>query len=168
MIGVFVQVNLDSHHAKAWPIGYVIDGNGCWEWIGGKHPRGYGSWYIGGKTYRAHTVLYEREYGPIPAGMELDHLCRNTSCVNPAHLEAVPHRVNVLRGSGWTAKNALKTHCIHGHPLTPDNLIKCYRTRRVCAICFRAQQADYRKRHKGPPKKIGRPLGSKNKPKGNL
>src|SRR5947209_2044527 len=71
----------------------------CWNWNGSKL-RGYGLFRVHSPqsmTY-AHRFVYESIVGPIPEGLELDHLCRNPSCVNPDHLEAVPHKVNVLRG----------------------------------------------------------------------
>lgn len=69
--------------------------HGCWEWNGSVHKVGYGTINM---EY-AHRVIYEREVGPIPDGYDIDHLCRNKLCVNPAHLEPVPHAVNVRRGA---------------------------------------------------------------------
>lgn len=98
---------------------------GCWSWIGGKKPTGYGNFdvFIDGrwKTHRAHRWLYEALFGPIPKSLTIDHLCRNRSCVNPDHMEAVTHAVNVSRGFGPTAVNARKTHCIYGHPFSEEN-----------------------------------------------
>jgi hypothetical protein len=81
----------------------------------GAHDRGYGVFYIGHKPHRAHRVSYELERGPIPPGLEIDHLCRNPSCINPAHLEAVSSRENTLRGVSPPAVNVKKTTCKRGH-----------------------------------------------------
>jgi hypothetical protein len=113
-------------------------GSGCWEWLGGKDGKGYGISTNKGRTARAHRHLYGLLFGPVPKHLVLDHLCRNRICVNPTHLEVVTHKQNILRGLGVTAANARKTHCIHGHPLSGDNLY--IRTRlgkpwRQCRAC---------------------------------
>lgn len=94
----------------------------CWLWTAGRNRDGYGlfSSQRGGQR-SAHRIAYEWERGPIPDGLQIDHLCRVTSCVNPAHLEAVTGRVNMLRGFAPPAINARKTHCINGHEFTPEN-----------------------------------------------
>jgi hypothetical protein len=97
----------------------------------------------------AHRLVYEELVGPIPEGMELDHLCRNTSCVNPAHLEPVPHRVNVLRGVGPTAENAVKTECVNGHPLTGRNLCIRKEGGRKCRTCLYAARDRWIARNQG-------------------
>ena len=71
---------------------------GCWEWIGAKGKGGYGSFSVKGGTRLAHRCMYTKLVGPIPWDKELDHLCHNTWCVNPAHLEPVDHGENVFRG----------------------------------------------------------------------
>ena len=74
---------------------YIVDGNGCWIWQRGVNPVSrYG---MLGRRW-AHRVIYEREVGPIPRGMELDHLCRVKACVNPDHLEVVTKSENAKRG----------------------------------------------------------------------
>lgn len=99
---------------------------GCWLWYGPAmsktDPRlSYGLWRNGRHRY-AHRVAYERWKGPIQDGLQIDHLCRVPCCVNPAHLEAVTQRENILRGTSTSAVHARKTHCIAGHPLSPDNV----------------------------------------------
>src|SRR4051812_41530336 len=101
----------------------VIDQiTGCWEWQGTKNSEGYGRITVFRKNRRAHRIAYEAFVGPIPDGLSLDHLCRNTSCVNPAHLEPLPIKENILRGNGPPAINARKTHCKKGHLLSEDNI----------------------------------------------
>lgn len=141
MMGVFVQVNEDSQMGRAIPVGYVIEENGCWSWVGAKTPDGYGVWGSGrmGHTNRAHRILYEQEKGPIPPSMTLDHLCRNRDCVNPIHLEIVTNKENVLRGVGHTAQNARKTKCKRGH-LFDENNTGIDAKGRYCRLCKRASR----------------------------
>lgn len=105
----------------------------CWPWLASVNGEGYG-WFRDGKVRNAHRVAYEHFVGPIPAGMDVDHLCRNTGCVNPAHLQPVSRRENILRGIGVTAQNARKTRCKRGHPLSGDNLLLDSRGR-ACRAC---------------------------------
>lgn len=70
----------------------------CWVWTGAKQSAGYGALRVDGRVVLAHRHAYEQAVGPIPAGLQLDHLCRVTDCVNPEHLEPVTNRENVLRG----------------------------------------------------------------------
>jgi hypothetical protein len=85
--------------------------NGCWSWRGYRDQKGYGRFYCRGLNEYAHRWSYEYFVGAVPVGLELDHLCRNRDCVNPAHLEAVTHRVNVARGISPSAKYiVLKPH----------------------------------------------------------
>ncbi len=80
--------------------------------------------------------MYEWFTGPIPAGMEIDHLCRNRACAAPAHLEAVTHHENLLRDETLTAANAAKTHCKRGHLFDEANTM-VYRGSRFCLTCRR-------------------------------
>ena len=79
---------------------YQVNEDGCWIWLKAKDKkRGYGYSFAGpGKSRKAHRIIYEMKYGPIPKGLELDHICGITACVNPDHLEPVTHAVNVQRG----------------------------------------------------------------------
>src|SRR5438132_887862 len=90
--------------------------SGCWLWTGILSYGGYGRVKFKGKHYAAHRVSYEASRGAIPMGLQIDHLCRVRSCINPDHLELVTCRENLLRGNTLQAANARKTHCPAGHP----------------------------------------------------
>lgn len=94
--------------------------DGCWLWRGTQVRNGYGHFWLDGKGRIAHRVAYEWHVGPIPEGMEIDHRCRHTDCVNPAHLDVVSHVENVRRGR-LGVLYTMPTHCQHGHVLTPGN-----------------------------------------------
>lgn len=108
----------------------------CWEYRGTKRARGYGVIVVGPgrKAQAAHRAVWEGLVGPVPAGLVLDHLCRNTSCVNPDHLEPVTQAENIRRGYAPAALNARKTHCSKGHEFTPENTAR-RSGRRVCLTC---------------------------------
>lgn len=115
----------------------------CWNWTGHVSSKGYArirvrSGLVGPKLFmRAHRFAYELLVGAIPDGLTLDHLCRNRRCVNPAHLEAVPDRINVLRGDGPPARNARKIRCIRGHLFDDSNTIYRSCGRRRCRECMK-------------------------------
>ncbi len=122
---------------------------GCWLWTSylirgypavAKYHRRYGTGY-------AHRLMYVLQNGPIPYGLELDHLCRMRSCINPAHLEAVTHKVNIHRcPDSPAANNARKTHCNNGHALVKANLMKLKDAKwgRKCLTCHRNNATRYR------------------------
>jgi hypothetical protein len=112
---------------------------GCWLWTGREKSHGYGRITIRGRTAAAHRVFYELIKGPIPRGMVLDHTCRVTCCVNPAHLEPVTQRENIKRGRAGAvnaARQRAKTHCPRGHEYAGDNLyIRGQNAARGCRTC---------------------------------
>lgn len=127
---------------------------GCHEWTGGRKSTGYGVLWANGKQRLAHRVAWELANGPVPAGRHLDHLCRNPSCVNTAHLEPVTPRENILRSPiAPPAINARKLKCAAGHNLSAENLESYALKRgvRSCVICARARWRAYYHRKKARP-----------------
>jgi hypothetical protein len=129
-----------------------ITPSGCVEWASTLSEDGYGKAVVGYRGHArpvrryAHILTYEMWVGPVPPGLELDHLCRNRACVNPAHLEPVTRKVNVERGalprlmrdpSFRPEPKALLEFCKHGHPMTGDNVGRNEK-RRWCRACKRA------------------------------
>lgn len=112
----------------------------CIPWHLYIDPLGYGRKKVDGRTRSAHVVAWEAVNGPVPDGLELDHLCGNRSCVNVEHLQPVTHAVNMGRGA--TAK---RTHCPKGHPYNDQNT---YRRRggRTCRPCGIEANRRYRER----------------------
>ena len=119
---------------------YIPEPNsGCWLWVGSLNPQGYGALAREknnvGKTC-AHRIAYELFCGPIPQGLVIDHKCRVRCCVNPAHLEAVTQRENILRGCGPSVNRARRMmHCKRGHAKIGDNLYVRPNGKRMCRTC---------------------------------
>lgn len=125
----------------------------CDIWPGSKDRDGYGRITLGphrgswrdDHEYRVARLIYTEWYGVVlEPGMEPDHLCRNTSCWEPAHLEAVTTRVNTLRGNNRAAINARKTHCLNGHPLSEAYITT--KGQRHCRVCNRERVRIWRVR----------------------
>lgn len=135
-----------------------VDTSGrCWLWTAAIDDKGYGSFTKPGerqKRLKAHRFAYEMLRGPIPAGLELDHLCRVRNCVNPDHLEPVTHAVNMQRSphlptagnpgpaAAWQRN---KTHCAKGHPYDETNTGRRPNGHRYCRACARIRMANRQK-----------------------
>lgn len=109
--------------------------SGCWLWGGTENGRGYGFFPVGGKYVQAHRYAYEKLRGKIPAGLTIDHLCRVTLCVNPAHLEPVTQRVNTRRAQAANGRGWVVTHCPQGHEYTLENTYIEPKGSRSCRTC---------------------------------
>jgi hypothetical protein len=136
-----------------------VSDTGCWLWHGPTIRNGYGR-VPGGRTVLsqygpvpdqplilAHRYTYEFFVGPFPAGLVSDHLCRVRNCANPEHIEPVTSRENTLRGQTNAAENVLKTHCLNGHPFSPENTRVNAKGHRWCRTCERARKKEWEKRN---------------------
>lgn len=124
---------------------------GCWLWLGAVTSGGYGTLYLDGRTASAHRTAYEAFVSPIPDSLEIDHLCRVRSCVNPRHLEPVTRRENGRRGHGLIRRNSAATECPRGHPYTTENT-RLYAGRRFCRMCRREKSRAYHREPKNRPR----------------
>lgn len=109
--------------------------NGCINWTGsvriskGKYK--YGQLFYDGKPISAHRFFFKRAHGYLPTVLEIDHICRNSICVNPDHLRTVTHQQNCNNRS-----TSNRTHCKRGHELSGDNLRVSNLGRRICKACI--------------------------------
>lgn len=160
--GIYIRKRKDpwdllwKHVDKNGPIPpFRPDLGPCWIWLGNKSKKGYGLWSTGDQNHRTtssvHTVLYEKLVGPVPDGLELDHLCRMRACCNPMHLEPVTGSVNVRRGDGpslLVARNKSRaeaiTYCPQGHPYDERNTYVTKSKSRVCRACRALSCRDWR------------------------
>jgi hypothetical protein len=131
---------------RFWDRAIPEPNSGCWLWSAGTSPLGYGILYFDGSNRLAHRIAYEMLVGPIPKGLELDHLCRVRCCVNPDHLEPVPHAENVRRSPVVGRVDRGITHCPQGHPYKINTANS--RRRRVCPECRRRRDRDRYRRKK--------------------
>lgn len=109
-----------------------VDESGCWLWNRYLDSDGYGTFWFRRVARRAHRVAYWASVGDIPKGNVIDHICSQRACVRPDHLRCLSARENTLLGNGVGAKNAQKTHCLHGHPFD-----RVYGGIRYCSVCHR-------------------------------
>jgi hypothetical protein len=118
----------------------------CWIWKGSIDSMGYGRFRAKSPQYtKTHRFSFELHYGPMPPQLQTDHLCRNHACANPAHLEAVTCRQNVMRGKALSASNAKKSHCKRGHPFTKENTKLNSDGGRICITCVRKYDREWKK-----------------------
>lgn len=139
---------------RFWP---KVDASGdCWEWIAYRDQKGYGRFSVNGKSTPAIWVAWELLVGPIPVGLEPDHLCRNPSCVNVGnHIEWVTRQENGRRGQSLQARNARKTHCPKGHSYTEDNIYRLPgNPARYCKACHRVRTTELQRRRRADPGKV--------------
>lgn len=124
---------------RLWEKIEIPDRVGCWVWRGCVRPDGYGvigkEGGRGAGLYRVHRLVYELKVGPIPDGMSIDHLCKNTVCVNPDHLQPVPPGENTWRAF------LLHAYCPKGHVLPPKP--ERGKRRQQCRECKRDYDAQY-------------------------
>ncbi|WP_280332887.1 HNH endonuclease signature motif containing protein [Nocardia wallacei] len=125
-----------------------IDADGCWIWQLYRNGQGYGWITVRDVNRPAHRVAYETFVGPIPDGLELDHLCRVRACVNPAHLEPVTHAENMRRGMAPGVVARRTGVCQRGHALTGYNVMQRSDGHVQCRECHRAARRRYKARTK--------------------
>jgi hypothetical protein len=133
---------------------------GCWLWTAARNNGGYGCFADSlGTRWGAHRWAYEHSVGPIPEGLELDHLCRTPACVRPDHLEPVSHSENVRRSTSPMAAEAQRTHCPQGHPYDTANTY-VFRGMRYCKVCRKTHAQKWRAKQPRRPAAPRRPSAS--------
>lgn len=125
---------------------YIVEDKGhdtpCWIWTGTQVRGGYGQ-----VTHRtAHRVLYEIHVGPVPDGLQLDHLCFQTACVNPEHLEPVTAAENMRRAAARFFDPDRFMGC--GHPRGENQYVNPYTAKKHCRTCGRDAATRYRQKRR--------------------
>lgn len=118
----------------------------CWLWKAYIDSEGY-AWFRWWGGTKAHRFAYEKFVGKIPSDKVIDHICRVRHCVNPAHLQLLTNKENILIGVGSPAQNAKKTHCKRNHLLRGDNL-EIRDGRRCCLACRKQAGKERRDRQR--------------------
>jgi hypothetical protein len=149
---------INGHYQRSTrlsPVDYAIDADtGCWVWQRSVTRGGYGRLRESGRMQYAHRLYYDRLRGPVPASLQLDHLCRNPRCVNPDHLEPVTCQENVLRGNTIAAHRKAQSHCIRGHAFTQANTI-ARGSNRACRECQRKAVRESQRRRRSKQVEAG-------------
>ena len=123
--------------------------NGCWDWQGAENGTGYGVFYDGNKKCYAHRYSYSIFKGDIPIDLQIDHLCRNRRCVNPAHLEVVTCKENIRRGDHPNrCKPRNSPRCRNGHLYTLENTYHRPNGQRECRICMEDHRIKWESKRK--------------------
>ena len=125
---------------------YISIEGTCWIWTARLNAGGYGTIKVAGKSLLAHRVSYELYVNQIEG--ELDHLCRNRDCINPAHLEDVDHATNMRRGDreSYGIPNRQKTECPQGHNYEEHGVYIDKQGFRKCRTCVLQRVKDYQER----------------------
>lgn len=123
--------------------------SGCWLWTGADMPSGYGQIWFRGRRRNAHRASYEFFNGEVARGCEVHHVCNTRACVNPSHLVAVTHRINMRVSDALMGVNARKTHCKRGHAFDVTNTYVTPGGARNCRKCgaVRARAKKAARRH---------------------
>jgi hypothetical protein len=127
----------------------VLDPGGCLIWTGTMSVHGYGVMHRERGSRLIHRLAYQLVNGPIPEGLDLDHLCRNRACFNPDHLEPVTRGENIRRGHPFRKP---KERCNHGHLMEGDNVLVVPSGhgdghQRICRECRRKSARDWQRRN---------------------
>lgn len=121
----------------------------CWEWTGLKDRKGYGRFGVGGQETGAHRYAWTLMRGPVPEGLEIDHLCRNHGCVRPSHLEPVTRGENARRGLAGRvprARSVRRDRCRAGHLFDEANTLMRANGYRTCRACSKIRRDRWRER----------------------
>ncbi len=139
----WARVDKDGPLPAAW--NPAREGGCCWLWRGATYRSfntRYGRVSVAGRLILVHRFAYELQHGPILDGLQIDHLCRITLCVNPAHMEPVTAKENTRRGVGS------KTHCKYGHPFDTANTQIDANGYRNCRACHRRWSREHAARRR--------------------
>lgn len=133
----------DQEKSRFFKYVNVLGEGECWIWTGYKSKYGYGTFHLAGRSHSAHRISFAIEYGYLPEGREIHHLCGNPSCMNPGHLGVLSSYLNKRASNSPCARNARKSLCKHGHPLD-----KRWGGYRYCSTCDKLKKQKKRERKK--------------------